>query len=193
MFFNPGFMTDYITTIGRTIYFPSREDILDGKQWDVLAHEGIHLRDHHEHPILFNLSYGFPQILALLSFGAIGAFWNLWFLLFLFFLVAAAPFPAPWRARSERRAYIMSMVCDVIRNGTNYVTSPFYIESMADIYTGSGYYFMRWSKKQALATAELDAFYAASLVLGTQSNPLYSPTIVLIYGASGSTMSGSVK
>ncbi len=29
MFFNPGFMTQFVTTIGETIYWPSKEDLED--------------------------------------------------------------------------------------------------------------------------------------------------------------------
>ena len=87
LFFNPKFMTDYITTIGSTVYFP-REDISnDVTVWEVLPHEMIHADDSRRLGPLFGFLYLFPQILAILSllaFGALGGNLNwLYWLLFL--------------------------------------------------------------------------------------------------------------
>src|SRR5208283_2209132 len=69
LFFNPSFMTSYITTIGDTIYFTTEsyttQDSLDASI--VLMHELVHMTDEKTYSKpLFAISYLFPQILALL-------------------------------------------------------------------------------------------------------------------------------
>lgn len=49
---NPKFLTNYVTTIGRTIYAPNA-DIDD----DVLTHERVHVFDFIKHPVWFPVSY----------------------------------------------------------------------------------------------------------------------------------------
>ena len=73
--FNPYFMTEFITTLGSTVYFPSQamyEQDPDGSL-RVLMHELVHAWDRKKHS-LFGLTYLFPQILALpllLLFGVL--------------------------------------------------------------------------------------------------------------------------
>lgn len=73
--FNPTYMTDFVTTIGKTVYFPSRttfeQDVWQRLQ--VLAHEFVHVHDGDKH-WWFSPSYMFPQVLAvipLLAFGVL--------------------------------------------------------------------------------------------------------------------------
>lgn len=71
--FNPGFMTSYTTTLGTTVYFPSRtfyEGNVSGS-FDVLTHEYVHLWDKKQSPF-FELLYALPQLLALIGFVAFG-------------------------------------------------------------------------------------------------------------------------
>ena len=106
LFFNKGFMTKYITTIGSTIYFPNKEFVTskDQASISILAHELVHIQQAKAYgTVLFSLLYLFPQCLAIFSLLAP---FSLWFLLCLVFL---APLPAPWRANFELGGYTMSL------------------------------------------------------------------------------------
>jgi hypothetical protein len=109
LFFNPDFMTNYITTIGDTVYFPSTSFVsLHPISSEVaLCHELVHISDEKTYTIpLFALSYLFPQILAPLALFL--AFYIGWFAL-IPFLLLASPLPAPFRTIWERRAYIAAL------------------------------------------------------------------------------------
>ncbi|MCK9567833.1 DUF4157 domain-containing protein [Candidatus Pacearchaeota archaeon] len=106
LFFNKGFMTKYITTIGSTIYFTS-EDFVNSQNQSaisVLAHELVHIQQAKRYgKVLFSILYLFPQCLAVF---ALLAPISLWFLLF---LLCLAPLPAPWRTKFEVGGYTMSL------------------------------------------------------------------------------------
>lgn len=147
MFFCPGFMYSYTTTIGDKIYsFPlnlkekRREDII------VLAHEALHLYDYKRFGILFYFLYLFPQSLSILALLAFLAFINLgflWFLLCLFFLL---PLPAPWRTYFELRAYIISFwVLEILT--PNMETRDEFSSSIEEYFVKKYYYFMCPSSK----------------------------------------------
>lgn len=110
--FNRKFMTNYITTIGNTIYFPSKKFVEDNDAaaMNVLAHEIVHIEQAEKYGrIPFSFLYLFPQVLALFSaFAILAIFWlpMLWFLAFLVFI---APMPAPWRAKFEFEGYTMTL------------------------------------------------------------------------------------
>ena len=145
MFFNRGFMTDYITTIGNTIYFPNQEMLKDNEisNCEVLAHELRHIQQNKKYGLLYSLGYLFPQILVI--FSLLG-FFNLWFLLFLVF---ALPIPAIFRMIFEREGYKTTIfvlyiylsqknansdwVNSVINNNINFADQQF---------TSSAYYYM---------------------------------------------------
>ena len=106
LFFNKDFMTNFITTIGSTVYFPSEEFVTNNDQSSigVLAHELVHVQQANKYTkILFSLLYLFPQCLVV--FALLAPF-SLWFLLF---LVCAAPLPAPFRTSFEIGGYTMSL------------------------------------------------------------------------------------
>lgn len=65
--FNPGYMTDYTTTFGTTVYFPSREFYRDDPEESflLLAHEFTHMCDEKDDR-WYKLKYAFPQILVLI-------------------------------------------------------------------------------------------------------------------------------
>ena len=67
MTFNPGYMTDFITTIGSTVYFPTRAfyEVDPASSLATLAHESVHIYDS-KRTLWFKLSYLFPQILAVI-------------------------------------------------------------------------------------------------------------------------------
>jgi hypothetical protein len=61
--FNQRFADGYVTTLGSTVYFPSRFNV--SRDWknaaEILAHEGVHVYDNEKHPIWFKLSYALNQ------------------------------------------------------------------------------------------------------------------------------------
>lgn len=112
LFFNKDFMKSFVTTIGSTIYFPSK-DFVESNQIPsmiTLVHELVHVAQAKKHGrILFFLMYLFPQCLAVFSLLAILAFVWTPFLCALIFLVFTAPIPAPFRKNFELEAYYMSL------------------------------------------------------------------------------------
>lgn len=145
--FNPRFMTDYITTMGAKVYFPTHEQLIknSGSYAGVLAHELIHMQERGEQgDVVYFLRYAFPQILAALSLLSILAIWNLWFLLCLLFLLALAPLPAPGRRDIELNGYEMSLSFSYWKYGS--ITEED-IDWYAKQFSGPAYYFMwPWHK-----------------------------------------------
>lgn len=135
LFFNPKFMTRFITVIGKTVYFPSRhrlEKNPDGAA-QVLCHELVHITDEQQvGSLLFRLSYLFPQCFALLALLTIVA--GPWPLLFLLFLV---PLPAPFRTFWELRGYAVTDA--VVHRAAGRFTSKSW---MAGQFTTGSYFFM---------------------------------------------------
>lgn len=155
LFFNRGFMTKYITTIGSTIYYPSEKSLMEDLvgSSSVLAHEYVHAKDSKRYGrLLFSLMYLFPQILALISILAIPAFFISWkvALIFAIFLIFAAPFPAYWRSRLELRGYSMTLFVankyfkSLGLDETNRAANLFKIADKINSgeFIGSGYYWM---------------------------------------------------
>jgi hypothetical protein len=72
--FNPGYMTDFATTLGTTVTFPFRAYYENSPVMSlvVLAHEFVHLWDQKQGSLRFRLSYIFPQVLGLLPLLAYG-------------------------------------------------------------------------------------------------------------------------
>ena len=62
MFFNKGFMTEFTTTIGDTVYIPSK-DWLD-RNLPVLIHEVVHMYDEKRIGMFYKMGYLFPQLLV---------------------------------------------------------------------------------------------------------------------------------
>lgn len=153
--FNPQFMTTYTTTLGMTAYVPSKKDLQANprKYFGILAHELVHMREQRlTGRVWYSLKYVSPQILALLSLGAIGAIWSPWFLLSLCWLVCLAPIPSPGRANIELNGYTMSMAVDFWYEGSIGADEFDWISAQ---FTGAPYYFM-WPFKADLV-AELKA------------------------------------
>jgi hypothetical protein len=120
MFWNSGFMSRQITTIGNTMYFPQntidRWFYLENEKamaaykkayCETFAHEYVHMLDGRSR--WFKLGYLFPQILGVLALGSLGAFWCVYALGCLLFLAALAPWPSPGRTKAEARAYTISL------------------------------------------------------------------------------------
>jgi len=112
---SPEFITQYITTIGDTVYYP--DHMLENSESEsesmvrVIAHETMHVADAKwlSKP-LFSFLYLFPQSLAALSLLSFLAFWKLSFLWCLLFLLCLAPIPAPFRYLFELRAYRVNVL-----------------------------------------------------------------------------------
>jgi hypothetical protein len=112
LFFNPSYMTGFITTIGRGIWVPDSWAYRSRTASDscTLVHELTHVHQYEKVPWpLFYMGYLFPQVLAPLALLALLAIplSNLW-LLNLLWLIMAAPIPAPFRAMYEAEAYAVS-------------------------------------------------------------------------------------
>ena len=165
LFFNKTFMTNFVTTIGRTVYWPSKEKL---EERDVgalvtLAHEYQHAKDAQKiTSFLFSILYLFPLILALpgvlvafsspiwITLMVLGTIsWSWWLLPFIITLIFLLPLPAPWRKHYELKGYTMSLFA------TNEVLKEreFTVEERTDIlksqissknqhFTGASYYFM---------------------------------------------------
>lgn len=108
LFFNPSFSKHFITTIGNTIYFPSRAGV-EASQISysaVLLHEMTHVYDSQkQNKILFSLLYLMPQLLSLLTLPLCLIFGWSGILALIFIL----PFPAYWRMKSEMKGYTISL------------------------------------------------------------------------------------
>jgi len=139
--FNPVFMTRYTTTVGTTVYFPSKADLLLFEEMyaSVLAHELVHMVERKERGVVYNLSYVFPQVLAVGAALSVLSVWNLWFLLSLLFLLALAPIPSPGRRDIEYNGYEMSLAVTYWRRGS-FADEDF--EWVASQFVSSNYYFM---------------------------------------------------
>jgi hypothetical protein len=109
MFFTPGFMTDYITSIGSTLYYPSeayiQNDPIDNTV--VLLHEIIHIEDEkNDNSILFGFLYLLPQLLTLLFIPLLFIVgWKFALIAFVF----ALPLPAYFRMQDEKKAYTIAL------------------------------------------------------------------------------------
>ena len=139
LFFNKRFFTDFTTTIGKTVYFPSREKVRKntGNYFSTLCHEYVHVLDYVQNPFLFVIKYLFPQLLIILALLAFFAFINPLYLLFLIALAFAAPIPAPGRTWAELRGYGMSLKVKQWKGKKN-IKADDYIEQ----FTSANYYFM---------------------------------------------------
>lgn len=119
LFFNPKYMTGYVTTFYPTVYYPSQEDYEKNSADSliVVAHERVHLLDTARHGPWFKFSYLLPQVLfAPLLLTAIACFvghqkWAALISLVLG-LVALAPWPSPWRTQWEKRGYAMTLAAN---------------------------------------------------------------------------------
>lgn len=75
--FNPYFQTKFVTTVGNTVYFPSRSYVEDNPTGSmaVLAHEFVHLWDEKkEGSVRYKHAYLTPQAYGLLTFLAYSIF-----------------------------------------------------------------------------------------------------------------------
>lgn len=142
LFFNKDFMGRYSTTIGSTVYFPSKKWVLENRNASakILAHELVHIADSKSMwGFVFSYSYLFPQILA--SLALVSIFGSFLWLLFLIFLL---PFPSPTRTFFELRGYAVSDFI-TFKQTRKFIPTDFLVSQ----FTTSKYYFM-WPFKEDL-------------------------------------------
>lgn len=163
MFFNKSFMTHYFTTLGSTIYAPSRQYV-ESKEVSAqvtLLHELTHVYDSKKYSkILFGFLNGFPQILALLCLPLFFISWKLALPLVILFLL---PLPAYFRMYFEKRGYIISLYA-LYQLSFKYKYKPL-LKTQADFFskqfTGPYYYFMypfsTVQKDLQIAVAKIEA------------------------------------
>jgi Zn-dependent protease with chaperone function len=117
MFFNKTFMTGFVTTIGYTVYLPTRAK---SGSISTLAHEYRHAKDASQITrVLFGMLYLLPQLLGipgalaalilvpLLLFGVVS--WSWWLLPLMLTALFLAPLPAYFRKKYEVNGYTMSL------------------------------------------------------------------------------------
>lgn len=172
--FNPRYMTNFTTTLGKTVSFPSRTwyEENPSRAFSILAHELVHLVDYQTHGVWFSLSYLLPQLLALplLLAGVLGLVWSWWGLLPLVLgLLCLIPFPAPWRAKWEGRGYAMSMAVTYWASGAIPGAQK---EMIAHNFYGPSYYFMMWSKSASMALLQEKEVAIVTHTLETE--PVYA-------------------
>lgn len=183
LFFNKSFFTNYITTIGNTVYFPNKEDYYDNpsQSFGTLAHEFVHIMDYNRSPFSFVFNYLSPQILALpsLIFLLLIPVWlplmilsilSPWLLLFLVFLVFLAPFPSYGRKELEIRGYGMSCRVRVWRYGN---ISPYSFERYVENFISSAYYYMYPFEKTIIKQLEPYTYKNNPSFLRTDPNPAW--------------------
>ncbi len=172
--FNPRYMTNFTTTLGKFVYFPSRAWYVENpsRAFSILAHELVHLVDYANHGLWFSASYLLPQLLALplLLLGGLGLIWSWWgFVPLVLGLLCLIPFPSQWRSNWEGRGYAMSMAVTFWASGSIPGAQK---EMIAKNFYGPSYYFMKWSKADAMGVlADKEAqIYAHTL----ESEPVYA-------------------
>ena len=152
LFFNPGFKNQFITTIGNTIYWPNQEFVQNNTKAvsEIFIHECTHMYDEKRiGSVPFKLGYLFPQILALPMLLLL--FVLTWKIVLPLFLLYLLPWPAPFRAYFERRAYFVSMRVGYSLYGWDPVLSaPQYTKN----FKTSAYYFMMPFGEDAKFAAE---------------------------------------
>jgi len=173
-FFNKKYMTNYTSTFGSTVWFPTREFVEEKKMraFKILAHEYVHVLDDDEHSILFQIGYAAPQLLGMLSFLSLLAIpFSLWWLLALVAVVFFSPIPAFFRAEFEKRGYSMNIAINIWRHGSVHKDTRAWLE---EIFSGWEYYRMwpfkddvrQWIDATEKEVYAIDSVEADKTILG---------------------------
>jgi len=177
MFFSPSFMSNYITTIGNTIYIPNQNYITSRpvSAAVVFMHEVVHLYDHRRlGTFWFQLSYVMPQIFALPALLLFLLSWKIALPVVLFFLL---PLPSYFRMKYERRAYYASIyIIQKLSEKLNFdphleSQNTYFVECFAD----STYYFM-WPFSSIIA----DDFTTARQLVQAGKRPYEDPVFDIL-------------
>jgi hypothetical protein len=171
--FVPTFMTHFATTIGAVMYIPLAWWVYASVLARVSCHEWVHelramgadivlgpdgatvrqrgSRETWVRRVWWSWLYLFPQSLAPLALLSILAWpFGAWWLLWLVALITLAPWPAPFRAREELAAYVVTLrlTAPDSRAGRR--------AEIIDSLTGWSYYRAAW-RRNALAAQLLEA------------------------------------
>lgn len=149
MFFNKGFMSNYVNTFGSSIYYPSQQYIIDNPidSEIVFLHELVHMYDVKNKGIVsYSLLYGFPQILFVFCLPLFFFSWKIALILSILFLL---PLPAYFRMEFEKRAYLCSLYALSVYGKKNNLSDAD-VQNMLDLnkdsfckqFNGPSYYYM---------------------------------------------------
>lgn len=152
---SPGaFMSNFTTTVGRTVYWPGNDAPSDASVCHTLPHELVHVEDMDRMGRLrFWWSYAMPQVLAVPAlFCWLGVWWP-WLWLLAAFAVFAGPWPSPGRTRLEMRGYAVTMLMEQAVHNFTYGRTP---QHILDHFTTGSYYWM--CRDEDRVQAEMDRY-----------------------------------
>jgi hypothetical protein len=150
LFFTKDFMTRFTTTVGNTVYMPEQHLAAGTGNLSTLAHEAQHIWDHQRWygHVFYAVGYVLPQALAAGALLSLLAIWySNWWLLCLLCLLFLAPIPAPFRAMTEKRGYLMSLAVAWWMYGNDDIKEQGW---PIDSFAGPSYYYM-WPFRKSLA------------------------------------------
>lgn len=144
---NKTFMTNYITTIGTTIYFPEKllEEIAPKRFMEVVIHECVHAVDEHNNKIIYKPTYlpelflGLPLLITSITLFILKS-WIAASIILVLALLCILPVPKPGRYYWEIRAYSTSLGIAHIFNEDKAYTNQIKRWICGQL-TGSSYYF----------------------------------------------------
>ncbi len=175
---NRRFMDGFHTTVFGRIYWA------DGvRDWRTLWHECLHRKQAiGVGEPKFSLTYLFPVPLALLALLALFAipFTN-WHLLWLGSFAFLGPWPAPWRVRYEREAYLISAVCDALRGWD--LTSEWYLNYQVENHCGWAYWRPSWQRTHMRRVVRDDIQRALRIVNGEERTDYTDELIRIVRAA----------
>lgn len=175
LFFNPTYMTGYVSTFYPIVYFPTRAGYEEdpARSFSVLAHERVHLLDTKRQPLWFRISYLLPQVLIapFLISAIVTAFfsWKAALVSLGLVALAAIPWPSPGRTKLEKRGYAMTLA---VYYWLTREIPPKLKQDIKSYFVGWPYYKMSWSP------TDIDAW------LATTEQAIKSGTLIddLTYG-----------
>lgn len=144
---NKTFMTNYITTLGSTVYYPKKliSEIEPKIFVETMMHESVHALDSQKHGFLFQITY-LPELyfgLPLFLFSILSIVlksYMVFGILFALFLIAILPIPKFGRYHWEMRAYATSLVAANLFDASDDYKS-YVKEWIKSHLMGSAYYF----------------------------------------------------
>ena len=159
LFFNPTYMTGYVSTFYPIVYFPTMAGYEENptSSFSVLAHERVHLLDTKKQPLWFRVSYLLPQVLVVpfLVSALVSAFisWKAALVSLCLGILAAIPWPSPGRTKLEKRGYAMTLAVHYWLRGEIPLELK---QDIKNYFVGWPYYRMSWSP------TDIDTWLAAT-------------------------------
>lgn len=159
---NKTFMTNYITTIGTTIYFPEKllEEIAPKRFMEVVVHECVHAVDEHNNKLFYKPTYlpelflGLPLLITSIVLFVL-KFWIAASILLALALLCILPVPKPGRYHWEIRAYSTSLgIAHIFNEDKGYINQI--KRWICGQLTGSSYYFTWPFKDKILKDLEIN-------------------------------------